>query len=206
MFFCCLGNKEKKGANSLDSSRSDKSSTKGSDYQSCKRQKEITKSVIEQTSSITKDICDFGCQYSLQSNHSLEIKSHLLTKSVSQLSSVQSVFSIKWRRRFRRYEKTPSMLRTMLNTIANLFKSSKKKPKACQKNNKKNLLVIHVPKKYSNTSTVDTVSTTHNAKIEKPLIIRDESSIEPLNAKHKANAKPPDKLCRPGEVLVKNST
>ncbi|XP_028178348.1 uncharacterized protein LOC114365853 [Ostrinia furnacalis] len=191
--FNATGNKEKGGK---DSNRLRPK------VASSKREKHTPKLYFQHKSSVARNICDFSCQNNSQSNQSLELKSHTLSKSISQHSSVQSVFSIKWRRRFRRYEKAPSTLQTILYSLARKFKSNKKKTKSAQKHDKKNVLVLHVPKKFSNTSIVGTVSATRSSRAEKPLIIRDESS-QALPIEH---SKPPNKICGPGEVLVKRNS
>lgn len=202
MFFCCIGNKERKGVKDSNTLRSKVTSSKGAGLW-YKRDKHTPKLAFPHRS-LTKNICDFSCQSSSQSNHSLEIKSQALSKSVSQHSSVQSIFSIKWRRRFRRYEKQPSIIQSVLYSLAKKFRGNKKKRNAAEKYEKKNVLVLHVPKNFSNTSTVGTASTTRNSsKVEKPIIIRDESSqaitIEPTKPHN-------NKICGPGEVLVKQNT
>jgi hypothetical protein len=189
MFFFCVGNKEKQEVEELDTHTSSSCSSKFSSVQNWKQNKSTAESLSFENS-------NFGCQYSLQSNQSLEIKSRVLTRSVSQFST-QSIFSIKLRKRIRKGPQEPKGLKSVFTKFAKKLFNKKCKGKAPLQNNNKNLFSRHMPKKNSKTCVAP------NTKQEKPLVIRDELPIESVNAK---KTMPRNKICRPGEVLFKRST
>lgn len=198
--YCCIGKKHRKGEKDLNRYGPRESSSRGAGLLLSVREK-YPKHPDHLRNSLARNIYDSGCQSSLQSNQSLEIKSHVLTKSVSQLSSIHSMFSIKWRRPFPRYKKEHRTFPNVLYKLAYKMKGKKKQMKSPAKQEKKNVLVIHLPKKRSNTSAGGPICTTHNAHVQKPLIIKDESSSA-LNFKRIADK--PKKICRPGEVLFQS--
>lgn len=143
---------------------------------------------------------DFGCQISLKSNHSLEIVSHVLNKSVSQISSVETVNSTKVKNQLRRRKKPPSALQIMMYTINRRFKD--KRAKDPVRNKKKNVVVLRLRKAFSNTSTKNTISTARkSSRFEKPLIIRDNSSFHQVSRIRLVGSQA--KIWGPGEVLLK---
>lgn len=190
--FCCLRNKHTRGVTDPTVLASIK------DIRTHLSDKKET----HETNPVTGNTYDFGCQYSLSSSHSLEITSHVLTKSVSQLSSIESILSLKWRRRFRRCNKRPSALQVMMMSLAKKIKSTNVKFHH-KRNKKNNLVVLHVPKKFSNTSTLGTASPDQikSERVEKALIIKDESSTFFVN---NATRPPSSKICGPGEIFVKH--
>lgn len=136
----------------------------------------------------TGNTYDFGCQNSLRSNCSLEIISHVLSRSVSHHSSTESIISLKWQR-----TKQPNALQALMMSLAKITKS--KNPKLHVNNKTNHVIVLHVPKKSSNTSTLGTASPTliTSERVEKPLIIKDEFSHDSVaNASHRSI------ICRPG--------
>ncbi|XP_037294176.1 prostaglandin F synthase 2 isoform X1 [Manduca sexta] len=110
IFSSCLRSKQRKGA-TRGNIRSKKIVHPISAHMSLKP--DIT-NILDNTRSISGTTNDFSCQFSVNSMQSLEIISHVLTRSVSRLSSLDSILSLKWRRRFRRHDKQPSTLQTIL--------------------------------------------------------------------------------------------
>lgn len=188
--FCCLKNNQARGVKD-----SKMTSTKDT------RNRLTDKRETHETNPVTGNTYDFGCQYSLSSNHSLEIISHVLTQSVSQLSSIESIISLKWRRRFRRGSKRPSAIQVMMMSLVKKIKTSNNKFHHVRKR-KNNVVVLHVPKKFSNTSTLGTASPAgiKSERVEKPLIIKDESSHFSVDSATRS----PSKICGPGEIYVKH--
>lgn len=189
--FCCLRSKRTRG---VKDPKSYIKETVHRMHQTCKKE-------IHEANPVTGNSYDFGCQYSLNSNHSLEIISHVLNRSVSQLSSIESIISLKWRRRFRRSSKHPSALQVMMMSLANKIKSRNPKFHHVRKKNN-NVVVLHVPKKFSNTSTLGTASHARikSDRVEKPLIIKDESSDNSVDSTTGTLSK----ICGPGEIFVKH--
>ncbi|XP_035449490.1 uncharacterized protein LOC118275587 isoform X1 [Spodoptera frugiperda] len=180
LFFCCLGDKSQ-GAN-LPSTTVPRSLND-----------------VHVINSFNCDSYDFGCQYSLKSTHSLEIISQILTRSYSNMSSTESDYSAKWRDRFRKNKKTRNDLFVMMYALARKVKDKKSKFPIRKKKN--NVVVLRVPKQFSNASNSGTLSKTHNSeKLEKPLTIRDESSHEQISYNCVSSR---NKIWGPGEVLLK---
>ncbi|KAG6465474.1 hypothetical protein O3G_MSEX015175 [Manduca sexta] len=199
IFSSCLRSKQRKGA-TRGNIRSKKIVHPISAHMSLKP--DII-NILDNSRSISGTTNDFSCQFSVNSMQSLEIISHVLTRSVSRLSSLDSILSLKWRRRFRRHDKQPSTLQVMMCTLVKKIRYKKSKHIVRQK--KHNVVVLHVPKQFSNTSTLDTLSIARNsmksvARIEKPLIIKDMSNED---VTIRSVSKPLSKICGPGEVLVK---
>lgn len=148
---------------------------------------------------------DFGCQYSLKSNYSLEIVSHMLSKSESQPSSLQSdAMSVKWRRLFRPdpHKKRPNVFQVLIMSIARKIKTNNNR--IIIKHKKNNVVVLHVPNKFSETSSLSTMSPMRTKsgkvdKIDKPLVIKDESPRDSLMEMMSRN-----KICGPGEIFTKH--
>lgn len=195
LFLCCLGKKQNKGAQKITRNGSNSRSPFGTTAA-------VAQADIHIISPFNRNTFDFGCQYSLKSNHSLEIISQILTRSDSQLSTSESIYSAKWRRRFRRHKKPPSVLQVMMYTLARKIKDKHRTP---IRNKKNNVVVLRVPKKFSNSSTIDTVSTARNStkfdRFEKPVIIRDDSSHDKININRVVGSR--NKIWGPGEVLLK---
>lgn len=201
MFFCCIGSTERKGEEDSQIFQSKSASLRSAGLIH-KRDKGHSKPTDLQRSSAATTNCDSSCQYSASaaSNPSLEIKTHLLTKSVSQLSSIQSVFSIKWRRT-RRYTKQQNILQNIITKLTYKM-NGKSKLLSPRKPAKKNVLVLHVPKNFSSTSTDRTRTAPRPLSLEKPLVIKDVSSRTLI----KRSANSPKKLYGPGETLFQRNT
>lgn len=140
---------------------------------------------------------DFGCQYSLNSNCSMEIISHMLTRSMSQMSSVNSMFDVEWRRRHQ--AKQPNTIHVFLYNVIRRFKQSK--TKLTNKIKKNHVLVLHVPERFSHTS-IDTVSSIYSRVRgkEKPLSMQAKQQ----NSKILCSMRTVNKICGPGEIYLKN--
>ncbi|XP_022817624.1 uncharacterized protein LOC111350331 isoform X1 [Spodoptera litura] len=179
LFFCCLGDKSQ-GAN-LPSTIPVAHSQKD----------------VHVINSFNCDSYDFGCQYSLKSTHSLEIISQMLTRSYSNMSSTESDDSA--RNRFRKNKKRRSDLFVMMYTLARKIKDKNSKFPIRKKKN--NVVVLRVPKQFSNASNTGSLSKTPTCtKLEKPLTIRDESSHEQISYNCVSSR---NKIWGPGEVLLK---
>ncbi|KPJ18107.1 hypothetical protein RR48_11955 [Papilio machaon] len=141
---------------------------------------------------------DFGCQYSLNSNCSMEIISHMLTRSISQMSSVDSMFDVEWRRRHQ--AKQPNTIHVFLYNVIRRFKQSK--TKLTNKTKKNHILVLHVPERFSHTST-DTISSIYSRirGKETPLNIQAQSQNSETGC---TGHRPVNKICGPGEIYLKN--
>ncbi|XP_047034122.1 uncharacterized protein LOC124640404 [Helicoverpa zea] len=198
LFLCCLRGKQNKGAKNLESVGIQQAACTNL----CKAGTVASsaRADVHVISAFNRDSYDFGCQYSLKSNHSLEIISQILTRSASKVSSSVSVYSSKMRHRIRKNKKSPSVLQVMMYTLARKIKD--KHSKTPLRNKKNNVVVLKVPKKFSNTSTTGTISTTRNStKLEKPLVIRDDSSHNHININRVVSSR--NKIWGPGEVLLK---
>ncbi|KAF9414321.1 hypothetical protein HW555_007718 [Spodoptera exigua] len=127
LFVCCLGDKGQ-GAKHIHRASTTPNGRKQEN--------------VHVISSYNCNLYDFGCQYSLKSTHSLEIISHILTRSNSNISSSESENSAKWRSR---KNKKPRSLSVMMCTLARKLK---------EKNSKKkdNVVILRIPKQFSNAS------------------------------------------------------
>lgn len=174
LFLCCLGLNTKKGATSKD----------------IKSTVSPQKQTVAFIASSSKD---FESQYSLKSSQSLEIFSHALTRSTSQLSSLGSILSLKWKRRFHTQPKKPSALQLMYRDFSKKIRAKKdSRPR-----DRTNVVVLGIPKQYEKTASLP------SDKITKPLLIRNstESTVFQIDL----ITKPRNKICGPGEVLVKKN-
>lgn len=186
IFFCCLGRKESKGFGKV-SLIGDKCAPLPTSP---------AQADVRLVNLFVKSTHDFTCQYAVKSNQSLEIISHMLSKSVSQHSTMTSS-SDKLRQQIQAQKS--SLFHIMKYKLG---KNSKDKSGANPNRNKKhNVVILPVPKKFSNTST-DTVSTNRNSTkfntSQSPLFIKDKTSDDQMNDTCVVK---PKKIWGPGEVL-----
>lgn len=195
---CCSWNKRRMGVD-LNTNRLIMNPKK-LDRKEYRVRNEIIDDIYE-TNSLGEDKYDFGCQYSLYSNQSLEIKSHSMSRSVSNLSSFKNFISSNWHRRFQKQKKERSSIQAMIMTLSRKIKPKFSKTPRSKKNN---VVVLHIPEKFSNTSTTGTSSPAPQPqpkydKPDRPLIIKDEPFHRPVDLSTPSKM---GKMCRPGEVYL----
>lgn len=115
----------------------------------------IRKDELPEANSNKTNTIDFGCQSSLNSNCSMEIISHVLTRSLSQLSSVESLNFKLWRRN---QPKQTNAIQVFAYYLMRKFKHSNSK---ITRRSKYNISVLGVSQ-ILNENSADTVFSNQN--------------------------------------------
>ncbi|XP_060805325.1 uncharacterized protein LOC132902834 [Amyelois transitella] len=202
LFFCFVKNEQRR-TRSENATR--KSSSKGKHITNCVGERILNYSKSEEK---VHDKCQHT--RNVNSGHSFEIVSQLLTKSVSiSKMSCDNISPELEQGRSRLSKRETSFFHLIINALKN--KTVRRKREKCKGDKKNKVIVLHLPKKDSSFS-VGTVGSAAAAcskleNIQKPLVIKDEEPLvsedDPPDVPERVDSIRHNKICGPGEIIIR---